>query len=168
MGVNILTMGYGPCYSVTSAFGISESWVGKCQKQKNYRIQPVYGTMSYQRCFYWEANKASGSLPCKGSYQGPRRALAVCLQIICSSKIWESKIFLIQSFKTTVSFHSYLSSIRLPLMLGGDEVWGGIERPAKESWVGNTYSLGLMAILMWSTAMSLYSQVIDNCPAVLV
>lgn len=73
MGINVLTAAYEPCFSVTSIFGISESRAGKLQTQKNCEILPVCEIVCSRTCFDGEADKAPGSLPCKGSREGPGR-----------------------------------------------------------------------------------------------
>lgn len=73
MGINVLTAAYELGFSVTSISGISESRAGKLQTQKNCEILPVCEIICSQRCFDGEADKASGSFPCQGSWEGPGR-----------------------------------------------------------------------------------------------
>lgn len=68
---------------------------------------------------------------------------------LCFSKICRRNIHWMQSITVTVSFHSFLSSSRLCLGLGGDGVWEGTASAIQESWAGHKFSLGLTAILMW-------------------
>lgn len=64
MGINVLTMGYDPCFSVTSVFAILESQVGKFQKQRIRESCQCEESGLIRDTF----TVKPGPLPCKDSF----------------------------------------------------------------------------------------------------